>query len=228
MKILSIDTASSICGVCILDDTTILKQIDLSTEKSHSQNLMPIIENIFNDCNLTLSNIDLIVCDIGPGSFTGIRIGVSTAKAFCDSLDIKNIGVSSLETLAYNIRKEGYICSLIDCKNSNCYYALYELKNNSYINIEEPKADNINNILSSLFKYNNITFVGNGAINYHDIIKNTLQNCSFADDKENSLNSYSLGLAGRNKYLNNEFKEILPMYLRKPQAELQLEQKDNS
>ena len=90
--------------------------------------------------NLTLKDIDLLVSDIGPGSFTGIRIGVATCKAFSDSLNIPTVGVSSLEVLAYSIKKESLICSTIDCKNDNCYFALYELKDEKYNILENPCA----------------------------------------------------------------------------------------
>lgn len=88
MKILSIETSSNLCGVAILDDTTILKEISLDNGLTHSETLMPIIKEAFDSLNLDLKDIDLIVCDKGPGSFTGIRIGVATAKAFSDSFDI--------------------------------------------------------------------------------------------------------------------------------------------
>lgn len=102
MKILSIETSSKICGVAVLEDTTILKEISLDNGLTHSETLMPIIKQILDNLNLSLKDIDLIVCDKGPGSFTGIRIGIATAKAFSDSLDIPSIGISSLEALCYN------------------------------------------------------------------------------------------------------------------------------
>ena len=130
MKILSIDTSSQTCGVCILDDLKELKRIDIITEKSHSIRLMPIIKNIFDELPFSLADIDLIVCDKGPGSFTGIRIGVATAKAFSDSLNIPLIGISSLEALAYkqHTNNKIFTCSILDAKNDNCYAALYKWK----------------------------------------------------------------------------------------------------
>ena len=89
MKILSIDTASNICGVSILEDNKLICNLDTDTGRTHSENLMPMIEQAFNKTNLSLKNIDLITCDIGPGSFTGIRIGVATTKAFNDSFYMK-------------------------------------------------------------------------------------------------------------------------------------------
>lgn len=241
MKILSIDTASDICGVSILDNTTLIINLDNNTGRTHSENLMPMIQKAFSKSNLKLNNIDLIVCDIGPGSFTGIRIGVATVKAFHDSLNIPCIGISSLESLAYNIKdsiKENeLICSIIDCKNNNCYFSLYK-KNNNVLNILiEPQAETISDCLAILESYytttfNNtsINFVGDGSYIYKDIIKKTFPNSCFANPNSNILSSFSLGIAGLDKFsfVNCSDNEILPLYLKKPQAQRQLEEKQET
>ena len=121
MKVLAVDTSSKLCSVAILEDTNLIKKLELDNGLTHSETLMPLIKQLLNECELNLSNIDLLVSDIGPGSFTGIRIGVSSCKAFSDSLNIPCVGVSSLEVLAYNIKDDGIICSTIDCKNNNCF-----------------------------------------------------------------------------------------------------------
>ena len=229
MKILSIDTASDICGVSILEDNNLICNLDNNTGRTHSENLMPMINSAFSNTNLSLNNIDLIVCDKGPGSFTGIRIGVATVKAFNDSLNIPCIGISSLESLAYNIKHDiqenDFICSIIDCKNDNCYYAVYQLKNNKIIEIIEPKADTIEifKTMSFDFKNRSITFVGDGSLIYKDYLNSIFETCYFSN--KNKLNSYSLALAGLDKFKNNKLCDVLPLYLRKPQAQRQLEEK---
>ena len=165
MKILSIDTATPICGVSILEDTHTIYQSDQNADKSHSEILMPMIDQAFHDTNLSIQDIDLLVCDHGPGSFTGIRIGIATIKAFHDALSIPCIGVSSLEALAYMVNNEGYVVSLMDAKNQNCYFALYEQTNHSYQQILCPMTDTIENaflLLKETIKKEHltITFVG--------------------------------------------------------------------
>ena len=113
MKILSIDTASNLCTVAILEDKSCIKEIIVNDARNHSEKIMPVIEQTLQEAGLTLHDIDLIVCDKGPGSFTGIRIGVGTVLAFQDSLNIPCIGISALESLAYNVNQDGFICSLI-------------------------------------------------------------------------------------------------------------------
>lgn len=216
MKILCIDTSSKLCSVAILEDTSLINKLELDNGLTHSETLMPLIKQLLENSNLSLQDIDLLVSDIGPGSFTGIRIGVSTCKAFSDSLNIPCIGINSLEVLAYNIKKDGLICASIDCKNNNCYFALYQLTNGSYTVLETPCAKTISEVLDLLDeKYSNISieFVGDGI-------------------PSKSINSYlyieNLGIAGFKKFVSNKNvgENILPLYLKKPQAQIQLEEKE--
>lgn len=225
MKALTIETSSKMCGVSILENNNLIEKIELNNGLTHSETLMQIINELFQRTNLKLTDINLLICDIGPGSFTGIRIGVATAKAFSDSLKIKSIGVSSLEALAYNCKEGGLICTMIDAKNNNCYYALYELKNNKYTTLIPPTAETIENIIITLKKYNEkITLIGDASENYKEILSKINSNISFLED--NSIHSYNLALAGVNTFLlGNYNKELLPLYLKKPQAERQLEEK---
>lgn len=230
MKTLSIETSSKICSIAILEDNKLIKKIELDNGLTHSETLMPLIKQILEETHFSLSEMDLLVCDIGPGSFTGIRIGVATVKAFSDSLNIPAVGISSLEALAYSIKDNGYICSIIDCKNDNCYYALYSLNNSTYTLLEVPKADSVENCLNYIsYKYPSspITFVGDGSTIYYDTIKEHSSNFQFANNDFNNIDVYSLGIAGINKY--NQYgkdKNLLPLYLKKPQAQRQLESKN--
>lgn len=215
MKILCIDTSSKLCSVAILENTTLINKLELDNGLTHSETLMPLIKNLLESCNLSLTDIDLLVSDVGPGSFTGIRIGVATCKAFSDSLNIPCIGISSLEVLAYNIKNDGIICSTIDCKNDNCYFALYKLQDGIYNVLEEPCAKSVDEVLDLLKKkYSDktIKFVGDG-------IPSKSTNCY--------LNVENLGIAGYKKFINthNTGEELLPLYLKKPQAQKQLEAK---
>ena len=223
MKILSIDTASNICGVSILEDKKIICSLDSDTGRTHSENLMPMIKSAFNKTGINLNNIDLIVCDKGPGSFTGIRIGVGTVLAFKDSLNIPCIGISSLEALAYNINTDGIICSLIDAKNNNVYFGVFEKKNNIVTQLEEFSFKTIDEIIPILQKYNKIIFVGDGSTQHKEFLHSNFNTSTFSD--KNDLSSFSLGLAGLNAYNQNTNFDLMPLYLRKSQAERALENK---
>ena len=172
------------------------------------------------------------------GSFTGIRIGIATVKAFQDSLSIPCVGVSSLEALAYNMLndKNNYICSIVDCKNDNCYFALYEKKNNILETLIEPQAETVDAALAILKRYcedtlenASITFVGDGSEVYRNKIEAIFFDAKFASQDLNVLNSYHLGLAGLVYYNSGcDLQEVLPLYLKKPQAQRQLEERENS
>ena len=232
MKILAVDTSSKLCSVAILEDTNLIKKIELDNGLTHSETLMPLIQQLLNECSLSLNNIDLLVSDVGPGSFTGIRIGVSSCKAFSDSLNIPCVGISSLEVLAYNIKKDGIICSTIDCKNNNCYFALYELNSGNYNVLVEPCAKSVNDVLDLLNSqyYNKcISFVGDGipSEKLHSIYDNNADSEVTKNIISSYLNVENLGTAGYKKFINNKTvgEEILPLYLKKPQAQIQLEEK---
>lgn len=230
MKILAIETSSKICGTCLLEDNKIIDKLELNNGLTHSESLMPLIENILNKNNLKLSNIDSIICDVGPGSFTGIRIGVATSKAFVDSLNLKYTGVSSLEALAYNIADDGLICSIIDARNENCYFALYNLKNSIYTEIIKPTSSTLTELFEYLksFYDKKITFVGDGVNSYKEDIQKNIYNVSFALDELNNIDTSKLALAGFNKLKSGKILELSPLYLKKPQAQRQLEEKQNA
>lgn len=243
MKILCIDTSSDICGVSILENENSLVNLDNNTGRTHSENLMPMIKNAFDKTNLSLKDINLIVCDKGPGSFTGIRIGIACAKAFNDSLNIPCVGVSSLEALAYNIlQSENYYniestklaCSILDCKNDNCYFALYERNENYFETLIQPQSEDIHGAMAILksyieddFESSDITFIGDGSKVFESEIKETFKNAHIAKEHLNILNSSNLGICGFKKYTNGLYldEELLPLYLKKPQAQRQLEEK---
>lgn len=231
MKILSITTSSKICGVAILEDTTIIKEINLNNGLTHSESLLPLIKQIFEETNLNLTDMDLLVSDIGPGSFTGIRIGISTIKAFADSLGIKSIGVSSLDSLTYNCENMGVICSLIDAKKNNVYCEIFEnILNSAFSHIVRRKAsfENIEDLLLEIKNIHpdyDITFVGDGATIYHDTILQYLPSANFIEN--NNLSASKVGFAGFYNYITNNIQDAMPLYLRKSEAEKKMEEQQN-
>ena len=238
MKILSIDTSSANCSVSICEasekefNTIICK--NNSDEKTHSQKLMPLIAEMFKESNLSLDDINLISCCVGPGSFTGIRIGVATSKAFADSKNIPVTGVTSLESLCYNVKNTGYIIPIINAKNNNAYSNLFYFDGNSYSLKLENTADNVGAILENFFNFIkttntvNITFVGDGSIVYRDLISTIFHNYKIVFSEDNIQNSISLAKCGYNNYMQGNYGDsdyISPIYLRKSQAERNINDK---
>ena len=235
MRILAVDTSSKNCSVAIVEvyenkNYNIIAFENSDDEKTHSQKLMPIVDKVFKEHNLTLKDIDLLACCVGPGSFTGIRIGIATMKAFADVTNIKTVSVTSLESLSYNIEEDGIIIPIIDCKNNNVYSAIFSRENNTYKQIGENIADNIDNAIS-LYKANaenkNITFVGDGSILYKDLLTSSLSNKLIFSNK-NTQSSISLAKCAYDKYLEGLYGDsnnLSPLYLRKSQAERALVEK---
>ena len=173
---------------------------------------------------LSLENIDYLACSKGPGSFTGIRIGIATIRAFADSKNIKAIGISSLEGLTYNTNNIGLTCSLIDAKNNNVYLGIFE---NKVLKLEYT-ACSIDEAIDILQNFSGTesgtTFVGNGAVLYKDKILEKLPNSIFIDGNANNSSAIGIGKAAYNSLLNNILPNLSPLYLKKSQAERMLEE----
>lgn len=214
MIILSISTSSDICSVALLKNETCIQELNISDAKTHSENLIPLIDNLLTMQKISLQDIDLLACDNGPGSFTGLRIGIATIKALSVPFNIPIVCSSSLEGLAYNFSKStNNICSLIDAKNNQVYCGIF---NNNYKLIRDYLADDINAILPILEEYTPLSFVGNAV----DIHKSVLPVSNSAND--NTLHAKNIGISSYYKFVNGTSEtadDIFPMYLRKSQAE---------
>lgn len=234
MNTLSIDTSSNICSLAILEDSKIIYEDYIADKLTHSENLMPMIQKAFENLTINLANIDLFACSKGPGSFTGIRIGVATICAFRDYYNKHAIGISSLEGLAYNIvpKEDTLVCSMIDAKNNNVYAGLFRFEKGHYSLIDKYMSDNINSTLKTLNHYSNnkIIFVGSGAINYSSLIKESFKNSSITEGTANNSSASGIAKAAIYKCFNCTSKEELalsPLYLKKSSAEIELEKKLN-
>ncbi len=213
MLILGISTSSNIASVALSKDAECIKELNINNNKTHSETLLPLINELLSETNIKLQDINLIACDNGPGSFTGIRIGISTVKAIAESLNIPVIAVSSLEGLAYNIHDSECICSLIDARNNQVYCGLFD---SNHTLIGNYMTDDINTILPVINQNKDILFVGDGAVAH----KGLLNINNFRSD--NLLHAKNINLCAFNKFSKGEIlsaDSILPMYLRKSQAE---------
>ena len=224
MKILSIETAGNICAAALTEDDKLIKEIIIDDGNTHSVKLMPLIDKLLSEINTKISDIDLFACDIGPGSFTGIRIGVSTIKAFIDVTGKNAVGITSLEILANNIDTQEIVCSIIDAKNENVYYGFFKKENNIYKLIGDLGFDNINNVIEFAKQKNKkIIFIGNGSTIYKDMIESKMKNYeNILDDESNKLNARNIAFtAFRKQDETVNSNNLRPVYLRKSNAELQ-------
>ena len=210
MLTLAISTSSKTCSVALLEDDKPIKELNIDNLKTHSENLVPLIDELLKTVNKKVSEIDLIACDVGPGSFTGIRIGISTAKAIAEVNQIPVVSCTSLEGLSYNV-EANTICSLIDARNNQVYCGIFD---ENHQLIKDYLADDINEILKTL-PNNEICFVGDGAVLHQELLKGTFS-------KDNNIHAQNIGICGFNKFKEGKTEtadSIVPMYLRKSQAE---------
>ena len=166
MLILGIDTSTKICTCSIFDsENGVIAETSLSVKKNHSNIVMPIIDNLFKISDLTINDIDKIAVAIGPGSFTGVRIALGIAKGLAMALNKPLIAVNELDILeAIASGNQNEIIPLIDARKERVYYK-YQ---NKYID------DYLINLISNFDKNKKYIFVGDGAINYKNILKDNL------------------------------------------------------
>lgn len=216
MLTLAISTSSKICSVALLENDKPIKELNIDNQKTHSENLLPLIDELFKSTNKDVSELNLIACDVGPGSFTGIRIGISTTKAIAEVNKIPVVACTSLEALSYNTQGN-IICSLIDARNNQVYCGIFDEEHNL---IKDYMADDINVIIENLPE-GDINFVGDGAVLHSNLLKGIVL-------ENNDIHASNIGICAYNKYkngINETADSIVPMYLRKSQAERMKEQK---
>lgn len=219
MKILAIDTSSEICSTSILENENVIDENNLDNGKTHSENLMPLVEELLNRNSIKLADIDLIACSVGPGSFTGIRIGVSSVKAIAEVLGVPVASITSLETLSKNVisNDAATIVSMIDARNNQVYCGIFD---ENYDKKEEYIADSIENVIEKLKIYTNIIFVGNGALVHKELLEANFVDAKFEENSKQSASN--VGKLGYKKFKQDEILNadtIIPIYLRKSQAE---------
>lgn len=223
MKILGIDTTGDVCSVGIIDENKLLCDLYLHDKNTHSINLMPLIDKCLNLCGLKLDDIDAFALNIGPGSFTGIRIGVCTIKGFVLENDKPCIEVNTLDCLAENAYGFcGTICAMIDARRCESYFAFYESDKNGIKRIIDYDADKLEVFLDRL-PDGDVCFVGDGALNYKDIIIEKLSDRAiFLNDVDMYQNARGVLKIAARKANAKEFMSvfnIMPYYHKKSQAE---------
>ena len=210
MRILSIDTSSATASVAIVEEGKLIEEKFSEDQKTHSEKIVPLVDELLKTTNLTLNDIDEFCVCTGPGSFTGIRIGVALVKGMAQALNKKVVGVSSLLGLINSSKSEN-VCAIIDALHENVY-AQYIIDGN----YSEPDCINIYDLIKQL-KNKKITFVGNGILKYRDLLEKELD-CNFEDNVLPKASDIAI-FACENNINFKEPYEIIPVYLRKPQPE---------
>jgi len=245
MWILGFDSTASTVSAAILKDTSPIAFYSAESATSHSTTLLPAIEKLLTAAGISVKDLDLISCSAGPGSFTGVRIGVATAKGLAAPFKISCVGVSSLEAMAHSFSElRGFICPALGARRGNVYTALFysdgngkveRVTDDDLIAIESLK-EYIDNAVSDEFNGNCLYLAG-------DSIAETSEVCSSCEKVTlkrtpallSSPSGYGAAICGYNKLFEagedrSMFSErnLMPIYLRKSQAERERDEKQLS
>lgn len=230
MKILALDTSTLMATCAVIEGDKVLGEYSLNQDMSHSEKLVPMIKTILDGLGLNIKDIDLYGVSIGPGSFTGLRIGVATIKGFAHLFDKPLVGISTLEGLAFNLPYNDIVVPMIDARRDRVYTGIYSWEDCRIKTIMEPDVIDINDLVNILNKYEKIVVNGEGSLVYKEIIKSALkEKVIFSTISQNSCRATSIGELALIKYNEghrDDYYTLIPDYLRKTQAEMELNEKE--
>ena len=229
MKILAFDTSSRSGSVALLDDGNLVREITAADAHTHALWLMPAIRDLLDGCGLDVSSVGLFALTVGPGSFTGLRIGVSTAKGLAWPLHRKVMAVSTLESLALNLRFSGMtVCPMLDARKGEVYTALYRFSGKKMEavlrdTLMAPK-DLFALLSSGDAPTGQVAFLGNGAAVYKKEIEGAVKDAHIVPEPLWHIRASNVALIAYEGLLSGRTplspSELLPVYLRKSEAEI--------
>ena len=230
MLVLSVDSSYSTATCALIKDDKILAEINLNDKKQHSVILMRLIDSILKEYEIDINDIDAFIISRGPGSFTGLRIGMATLKGLAFASKKPLISVYTLDALAYNsISFQGIICPIMDALRDNIYTCLYKNENNNLTPLIKEQCLNINELVTILKEQTlPIIFVGDGVAKHKEFLQENIPNSFFAPNHSNFPKASSVGELGIKKINDGVIENIdsiNPIYLRKSQAEREYEKR---
>ncbi|WP_102028729.1 tRNA (adenosine(37)-N6)-threonylcarbamoyltransferase complex dimerization subunit type 1 TsaB [Salirhabdus sp. Marseille-P4669] len=233
MKVLAIDTSNQTMSIALISDQKVIAEITTNVSKNHSVRLMPSIHGMLNEANVVPQDLDKIVVAIGPGSYTGVRIGVTTAKTLAWSLNIPVSTVSSLELVAYNgLYFNGLVCPFFDARRGQVYTGLYKSNGESLQLVWEEANLLFVDWLKQLAEQEEyILFISNDLELHKESIKEILgEKAIFAPAYLALPKASVLGIVGGERMEIANIHELVPNYMRLVEAETKWleEQRKNS
>jgi tRNA threonylcarbamoyladenosine biosynthesis protein TsaB len=244
MKILAVDTSTMLGGIAVCDDSSgMIAEVRLNVKSTHSERLMTEIDHILKQSALSIPDMDAFAIAIGPGSFTGLRIGLSTAKGLSYATGRPIVTVPTLEAFAWNFPFSRYpVCTLLDARRKEVYAALFRWETDGFVRVLDETAVGIKSLLEAIkigkptsprfderseggYLHEAIIFAGEGAIlNKEEIIDEMEGYALFASPEKMVPSPANVASLGMKKALKGEFSEpvgLVPWYLRKSEAEMQ-------
>ena len=221
MKILAMDSSAVAASVALCEDERLLGEYTICNGNTHSQTLLPMTEELLSRFGITTDDVDLFAVSNGPGSFTGVRIGVATLKGLAFGKDKPCVGVSTLEALAHNLAvTDGLICPVMNARRNQVYTALFRAKNGNLERLLPDSAMAITELDAILCEYGEpIRLVGDGYGVTVPILKTPILP---VPDRLRHQSAYSVAQVARSSYERGNFTsdtQTVATYLRPSQAE---------
>ena len=233
MKLLSIECSATPCSVALTEDNKILSSAFTNVKLTHSQTLMPMAQSVLNSSLTKISEIEALAVSVGPGSFTGIRIGISAVKGLAQARNLPCVAVSTLEAMAENYSDtDCFVCSVMDARCNQVYNALFKSENGEMERLCEDRALAIEELAPQVEELSKegrkIYIVGDGAEIFYPFVSKT-ENVYLADPKRRFQNAVGVSAVAEKLLKEGKVttaKELCPIYLRLPQAERELKRKE--
>ena len=232
MRILALDSSGLVATVAILEDEQMIAEYTVNYKKTHSQTLLPMLDEIVKMTEFDLSTIDAIAVAGGPGSFTGLRIGAATAKGLGLALNKQLIHVPTVDGMAYGLYGySGLICPIMDARRNQVYTGLYRFTEGEFQVVEEQMAISVSELIEKLNAYGEkVTFLGDGVPVYRNQFENGLTGeYAFAPAHLNRQRAAAVGALGMKYFQEGKVesaRDHRPDYLRLSQAERERAEKD--
>ena len=218
---LSLDSSAVTASVALTDGDRVIKSEFVNSGLTHSETLLPMVKRVMGDNEF--SSLDAVAITAGPGSFTGVRIGVATVKGIAFAGNIPCYGVSTLEAIAYNFVDENcVVCAVMDARRMQFYNAIFKVENGIVSRITPDRAISIDDLREELKQYDSVIIAGDGAALCSQNI--ALDNCKIAADDKIYQNALSVAKCVKNKKAIAP-SALMPVYLRQSQAERELKLK---
>lgn len=224
MLILGIETATEQVSVAIGGHEGVLGSFEVTRGRRHAETLVPAIEFLCRQTDITMPEFSAIAVDIGPGLFTGMRVGIAAGKAIAQALRVPMIGISSLDLLAFPLRySDRTIAAVIDARKGEVFYAFYRPVPGGVQRVSEPRVGKTDDLVADLLaRGQNAVCVGDGALRYRDEIDAGVR-CEYAEQFLAHPSSAPLVQLAHARALREDWVnpwEIQPMYLRAPDAQI--------
>lgn len=232
MKLLAIDSSAKSVSVAIIEDKKLLGEFFINVGLTHSQTLMPMVESILKSTNINIKDIDVLAVNAGPGSFTGIRIGVSSIKGMAMPGNVPCIPISTLYSMAYNLLGANVIvCAVMDARCGQVYNAIFDVSGEKITRLSEDRTISIEKLYEELEKFEKkVIFVGDGSVLCYNKKEEYKSNVEIASESIRYQKASSVAFAAFDEYLKGkptvDSTDLLPTYLRIPQAERELKTKN--